>query len=117
MSLKIRTRLFAWILLSVFVPMMVMLSLHHHEAHHDHETACVECAHHLPHAGHLSSEQETFHDCVLCQFYGVPYLLSSLVQMPSPSCFETVTRIAPCTGIVKSEGYAIPQRGPPSCVC
>ena len=61
-------RLFAsWLLLAVFVPMVVLSSLHVHEAETVSRDNCKECvAHH--HHGHLGELTTTIHACVICQF-------------------------------------------------
>jgi hypothetical protein len=72
--LKLKRRIASWVLLSVFVPMMVLFSLHHHSFHADLEHSCVQCEHHLPHAGHFSAQTVSHGDCVLCQFTSLQYL-------------------------------------------
>ena len=61
-------RIAARLLLSVFVPMLLLASLHHHGIQTDVENTCVQCEHHQPHDGHMSSQSASLHDCVLCQF-------------------------------------------------
>lgn len=63
----------AWILLAVFVPMVLMSSLHHHESNGTAEVSCYECLHHIHHAGHLTAGQESIDHCVLCQFLSLSF--------------------------------------------
>lgn len=74
--LKQKRRIAAWALLLVFVPMMVLVSLHHH-SYQEVATTCVQCENHLPHAGHFSVQPVSHGDCVVCQFITLPYLLPS----------------------------------------
>ncbi|MDO4162851.1 MAG: hypothetical protein Q4D56_00485 [Bacteroides sp.] len=113
MSLQVRTKLYAWVLLSVFVPMLLVVSLHHHEDHHAQEVTCLDCVHHVPHAGHLTNAQDAFHDCVLCQWYGQPYLHSEFKVAAPVASVEAQLLMVPCRGMLLRMGYAFPQRGPP----
>lgn len=100
-----KRRIAALLLLSVFLPMLVLSSLHVHEGISA-EGNCVECMNHIPHAGHISLNLNHSHDCVLCQFVTQPFLTAaSLVvavavvvcldsfREPSARCLSTVCRI------------------------
>ncbi|MBR6937719.1 MAG: hypothetical protein IKH63_09165 [Prevotella sp.] len=85
--MRIRHRRFvAWLLLSVFIPMMALSILHHHHEVVNDDVECVQCAHHLPHSGHISWHSVSLDNCVLCQFNHVPYDYS---QAETWSCFIT----------------------------
>lgn len=58
----------AIVLLAVFLPMLVLSSLHVHPETHLEDEHCEECMHHVPHAGHMGSQTTCSFDCVLCQF-------------------------------------------------
>ena len=47
--------------------MLLVSSLHIHEADDVREMGCVECVHHQCH-GHLTQLSDVMHECVLCQF-------------------------------------------------
>ncbi len=66
----------AHFLLSVFLPMLVCLSLHVHQRADSGEGECYECAHDLPHPGHFSVAQAALCDCLLCQLGHVPFVAS-----------------------------------------
>lgn len=53
--------------MAVFLPMLLMSSLHVHEATPMPDSACAECVHHQC-AGHLIQLTTQLHQCVLCQF-------------------------------------------------
>lgn len=74
-----RRRIASWVLLSVFLPMIVLTSLHTHSVQLDADNTCVQCEHHLPHAGHLSAQSAVWHDCVVCQMVSLPFLLPATV--------------------------------------
>ena len=57
----------SWLLLAVFLPMLMLSSLHFHEVSQTIETECSDCVHHSCH-GHMTATASWSHDCVLCQF-------------------------------------------------
>lgn len=71
----------AWLLLTVDLAMMVLLSLHVHAESVYEGRDCYQCANHLPHSGHLSTTQAAMHDCVLCQLQSVTYMLTTAVTL------------------------------------
>ena len=75
MGIRLRRKISAWVLLSVFVPMIFMAAVHRHDLGGDHANACYSCLHHIPHPGHLSGADASCHQCVLCQFNSLPYVL------------------------------------------
>jgi len=67
----------AWLMLSVLLPVVFVAPFHHHHDEHlGTEAACEDCAHHLPHPGHLSGVSDT-DDCLICQFLAEQYIPSS----------------------------------------
>lgn len=71
----------AWILLAVFVPMVLMSSLHHHESKDSMEVFCYECLHHIHHAGHLTTEQASVDHCVLCHFLSLTFFAAAALVL------------------------------------
>ena len=117
MSIERRRKLSAWLLLWVFVPMMALSVVHRHEDLGAADDNCYSCAHHMPHAGHLSGTTSTTHLCVLCQFQSLPYLLPTFVPVFvfSLSCVHAAS--APDgKELVRSVGTAL-TRGPPMLYC
>lgn len=76
-----KRQLYAWLLLSVFVPMMAMSALHVHEDSSSFDTECSACVHHQAHAGHLSAGVGHVHDCVLCQLMSTTFLVASFTLL------------------------------------
>ena len=60
-------------LLAVFVPMLLLSSLHVHETGVFSDDSCSECVDHQCH-GHLSQLTVSMHQCVLCQLLSLTYL-------------------------------------------
>lgn len=78
MKIEARRQLYAWLLLSVFVPMMAIASLHIHPNYNEEaSTICLSCIHHQAHAGHLIKATGHLHDCVLCQLLTYSFLVST----------------------------------------
>lgn len=75
----------AWLLLLVYLPMMIAVTLHRHGEAVDADTSfyCQNCAQHVHHAGHIMTLQNSFHDCVLCQLQTVSYLSAETVVLSS----------------------------------
>ena len=82
MKIEARRHLYAWLLLSVFVPMMAIASLHIHPNYNEEaSTICLSCIHHQAHAGHLIKATGHLHDCVLCQFLTLTYVSAAVVAV------------------------------------
>jgi len=68
----------SWVLLAVFVPMLVLSSLHIH--HVGGEDDCVECVDHHCH-GHLGQLATNSHQCVLCQFLTLSFVSATAIAV------------------------------------
>ena len=111
-GLKRRRQLFARILLSVFVPMMMLSAVHVHEEASSLE--CEQCAQHVSHAGHLSAGSSHTYNCVLCQFLTLPFVPAVVVGSIFLFTIHQISRqwlvrYAPCSVIISHS-----QRGPPA---
>lgn len=72
----------SWALLAVFLPMLLVASLHVHPTEHVEAGHCEQCMHHVPHSGHYSTlATACFSDCLLCQFLSLPFLEASAVVL------------------------------------
>ena len=93
MKQETRRHIASWLLLAVFVPMLVLSSIHIHETGETITTECADCVHHSCH-GHMAAAATWAHDCVLCQFLmltmlvaaaaGVVFLLSRGTRVFAP---------------------------------
>lgn len=73
MRLKGKSYWSGWVLLSVFVPMVLLSSLHvHSEWNYMSETTCHECLAHAVHNGHIDALKAHV-DCPLCAFQSNVY--------------------------------------------
>ena len=75
-----RRQISAFVLLAVFLPMLVLSSLHIHEAPQTIDTECSDCVHHSCH-GHLTATATWAHDCVLCQFLTLTTLTAAMMAV------------------------------------
>ena len=76
-----RQRLWAWMLLAVFVPMLMMSTFHRHEEVRSAGITCYDCQHHIHHAGHIANGWTSVDGCVLCHFHSLPYILGTEVSI------------------------------------
>lgn len=79
MKKELKRQLYAWLLLSVFVPMTALAALHVHNDGNDVTTVCSACINHQAHAGHLTAGIDNIHDCVLCQFLNLSFVAATVV--------------------------------------
>ena len=66
MNVNRKRHIASWLLLAVFVPMLILSSLHVHEQVQKNIVDCKECVDHHCH-GHLTQLSMSMDDCVLCQ--------------------------------------------------
>ncbi len=76
MNVDIRRKVTSWLLLAVFVPMVIVSSLHVHHPQQTLDTECSACINHHC-GGHLGQHTAPLHACVLCQFLTLPLLPAS----------------------------------------
>jgi hypothetical protein len=67
----------SWLLLAVFVPMVLLSSLHTHERAKTAENSCKECIAHHCH-GHIVEMTTTMHACVFCQFQTFSFVAAAV---------------------------------------
>ena len=89
----------SWVLLAVYLPMLLVSSLHIHGEADAHETACAECVQHQCH-GHLSQLSDGMHQCVLCQILTLTYVATAagvlLCYHPKRKAVYARYRQTPC---------------------
>ena len=76
-----KRHIIAWVLLAVFVPAVLASSLHTHPEVVDSAAECSQCAHHVPHDGHIGADNGGIRDCVLCHFLGLPFVAPLLLSL------------------------------------
>ena len=106
----------AWMLLAVFVPMLVLTLGHHHEMVADSGVACVDCAHHVPHGGHLQTGSSAVDDCPFCQLSGVSYVAAPSVSIALFVQSFSIKSERPVPAVVGRELLCSVPRAPPFAV-
>lgn len=103
----------SWLLLAVFVPILIVSSLHVHTASTTSSlTECADCVHHNCH-GHLSQMVSWSHECVLCQFLTLTFVATDaiiLVFVKNKVGGCIVTR---CRNICVAHSGIVGLRAPP----
>ncbi len=78
--MRIKRDIASWVLLAVFVPMLILSSLHIHQTEDLAESSCTECIYHHC-VGHLVQHTNTIHNCVLCQFLTLQFLAVAIATV------------------------------------
>ena len=105
----------AWaarLLLSVFLPIVMLSSLHVHE-HATGDGDCFECVNHLPHGGHISLQTASLHDCVLCQFVSLSYVAAVTLTMAMAGLAHTAFLFSPSSQYLSAARHPHSPRAPP----
>jgi hypothetical protein len=112
---ELRRHITSWLLLAVFVPMLVLSSVHIHETGETITTECVDCVHHSCH-GHMTAGVTWAHDCVLCQFLTLTMLaVAASIVLFLWSRGERVFAPIDCRVAMLARGV-VTLRGPPFCL-
>ena len=111
--LRLKQRWSARILLAVFVPLLLMASVHVHHYSMPAETACYECAHHIPHDGHLTGSLPSISPCVLCQFLSLPSLAPSALSVVAFVHFTLIVGICAVRRVCCRRAAVVALRAPP----
>ena len=101
------------VLLAVFLPMLLLASFHVHPEAQIEGDYCKECVHHLPHAGHFSSQTFCSFDCVLCQFLTLPFLLAPAVVFTAKKLRYAAPLFQTEQGVLAGVRGAVLGRAPP----
>ncbi|MBR1803403.1 MAG: hypothetical protein IJ775_00660 [Muribaculaceae bacterium] len=80
--MKRREQISAWVLLSVFVPMLLLSYFHIHVIPAG-SIDCDQCVENVHHAGHITQHTAHVDDCVLCRFMGQRFITAEDVQEPT----------------------------------
>ena len=80
MNVNRKRHIASWLLLAVFVPMLILSSVHVHESSELLEENCSGCVQHKCH-GHLAELPTTIHSCVLCQFLTMSFVVATVATV------------------------------------
>ncbi|MBO6125903.1 MAG: hypothetical protein J6P55_08650 [Bacteroidaceae bacterium] len=105
----------SWVLLAVFLPTLLLSSLHIHHESEANEISCNECVQHHCH-GHLSQLSDSMHHCVLCQFLTLTFVAGSACAVVFFSHVSRLLHIRPLCGHCSDRCGIIVTRGPPACI-
>lgn len=108
-------KLSAWLLLWVFVPMVVLSSVHIHEPEAEAQIGCEQCVSHTQHSGHLAVQKAHLDDCVLCRFLGQDFSLSIAVALPLVISVLVLIPLIVSPFTPQTRENFIGRRGPPLC--
>ncbi len=112
MNLQKKRHIASWMLLAVFVPMLLLSSLHVHDAASA-DDDCTECVLHRCH-GHILQSSTAMHDCVLCQLLTLPLVLAPVIGIAAFSHFKK-EHTARNAGTIRPSLCGIPTlRAPPT---
>ena len=109
----VRRKIASWLLLAVFLPMLLLSSLHTHEPEFQ-EEECAECVHHQSCPGHLASGTLTLHECVLCQFLSLTFFATVTVAFIVRLINECVYQDASTAHVRVYQGGPTALRAPPT---
>jgi len=113
-KLNSRRHIASWLLLAVFVPMVVVSSLHMHEESAEAAVAqCTDCVHHNCH-GHLTQTATWMHDCVLCQFLTLSFVAIGTVSLIINNKVGSVRSDARQRNVCDARSGIVGLRAPPA---
>ena len=107
----------AWLLLAVYVPSLLLSSMHVHPQEADAEDDCMLCAHHVNHPPHLHSAESGLHDCALCHFVRLFYTATALPVFVFIRPCRFITHVTPIDSVVRRAVTCASLRAPPFVPC
>lgn len=105
----------AWLLLLVYMPMMLIVTLHTHCDSDLPTTAvyCQDCAHHIHHSGHFLAYQHNSHFCALCQLHNTLYLPPAVAILATALTLTRIIHSKTCSKCLLLADDATSSRAPP----
>ncbi|MGX8683456.1 MAG: hypothetical protein ACSW77_06545 [Bacteroidales bacterium] len=113
MKLTKKRHIASWLLLAVFVPMLLLSSVHIHEAGGVIQIECADCVHHSC-QGHLTAMATWGDDCVLCQFLSLTMLAAIMLAVTIYLHVCKKSYAQPLCGHLADCCGTIVTRGPPT---
>ncbi len=112
-----RQKSFAWILLCVYVPMVLLASLHVHTLNESVVVDCHDCHTAVHHSGHFTPSQHHHDDCLSCRFIttlvDIPKDVVGFLVKQSVNKIDFYTATAPVVAMVAHPSL----RAPPFILC
>ena len=103
----------AFVMLAVFLPILLLSSIHVHESAESAEVTCVDCLHNHC-GGHLTQSTVHMDDCVLCQFLTLTMLTAAVVAVTVYIHVCKKHHAQPLCGYYAACCGVIVTRGPPA---
>ena len=108
-----KRKIVSWMLLAVFVPMLLLSSLHIHSYDQTGDDQCTECVHHHC-GGHLTQLSTTMHQCVLCQFLSLTLVIAGAVCLVNINKEASVRIDAQQRNVCVAHSGIVGLRAPPA---
>ncbi len=81
MELTMKRHIASWVLLAIFLPMLLVSSIHTHETQqHKEKIECLDCDQHVCHV-HTLFADTSFDECLLCQFLLLTFMSAAIVAV------------------------------------
>ena len=108
-----RQQLFAWIILLVYVPMVLLASLHVHSLNDFSKAVdCDQCHTAVHHSGHITASNHHIDECLSCRFLStqidVPRTVVSFVVKPLAAHLEFFLATEPVVRVVAQPSLRAP---------
>ena len=108
-----RQQLFAWIILLVYVPMVLLASLHVHTLNEFSKAVdCDQCHTAVHHSGHITTSNHHIDECLSCRFLStqidVPRTIASFVLKPVAAHLEFFLACEPVVRVVAEPSLRAP---------
>ena len=100
--------------MSVFVPMLLLSSLHTHNELQDVTAICKQCLHH-PHHSHFDASSFQVSHCVLCQFTVIPFVVAAAIRIGLVAFSRKACLVVSLQEVVPVVPFRWNGRAPPIC--
>ena len=105
--------MFAWIILLVYVPMVLLASLHVHTLNEFSKAVdCDQCHTAVHHSGHITTSNHHIDECLSCRFLStqidVPRTIASFVLKPVAAHLEFFLACEPVVRVVAEPSLRAP---------
>lgn len=114
-SLNNRRKRFAWLLMLVYIPMLMVVTFHHHSEVEGTAATfyCYDCDHHIHHNGHLTAKLNFAHECVLCQLQSLSYVVPAIIHIAVVIAMVHVAFVMFCPFVKTRQSDIHSTRAPP----
>ena len=102
------------ILLAVYLPILLVASLHTHTDSPFNTAECPQCESHQDCPGHITDAKITLHECVLCQFLTLPYMSATVLVAVIVNPTETISRGTEIQSVCRQVHGIVGLRAPPT---